>query len=305
MNIQLKKQHTVIIVAGPTAVGKTTFAINLAQRLNTQIISADSRQCYKELSIGVAKPSKQQLLQVQHYFINSHSVHNVVNAGVYEQFALQAVEQIFATNKFAVVVGGTGLYINAFCNGIDAIPEIDTVVRNQILQQYNEYGLQWLQQEIKAKDELFWQTAEQQNPQRLLRALEVVVATGKSICDFKTKSKASRPFNIIKVALALPKEQLHKNINNRVDEMINEGLVNEVQQLIEYKNLNALQTVGYKELFNYFEGTTTLPQAIEQIKIHTRQYAKRQMTWFKKDTNTIWLDANNTDEEIENILKML
>ena len=269
--------------------GKTNFAIKLAQHYNTQIISADSRQCYKELNIGVARPSIEELNFAHHYFIASHHIHQDVNASVFEKYALQCVDEIFANNKIAVMVGGTGLYVNAFCNGIDAIPDVPLETRNNIIKNFTANGLAWLQQEVQTNDPDFWQTAEQQNPQRLMRALEVVEATGKSINTFKRNNQVKRPFNIIKIGLELPREQLINNINIRVDKMVEVGLFKEVESLIPYQHLNALQTVGYRELFEYFSGEKSKELSIEKIKISTRQYAKRQMTWFKKDTDIKWL----------------
>jgi tRNA dimethylallyltransferase len=271
-------------------VGKTSFAIQVAEHFNTQIISADSRQCYQELNIGVAKPSIEELNLIHHYFINSHSILQNVNAGVYERYALQAASEIFMHNNIAVIVGGTGLYVNAFCNGMDEIPNISLEIRNNIINNFNEKGLIWLQNDLKNKDVEFWENCEKHNPQRLMRALEVIEATGRSINSFKNKKQVERPFDIIKIGLELPKEKLHQNINTRVDSMVRNGLVDEVQSLTPYQSLNALQTVGYKELFEYFKGNITLQKAIEKIKISTRQYAKRQMTWFKKDTIVQWFD---------------
>ena len=270
--------------------GKTSFAIQVAEHFNTQIISADSRQCYQELNIGVAKPSIEELNLIHHYFINSHSILQNVNAGVYERYALQAASEIFMHNNIAVIVGGTGLYVNAFCNGMDEIPNISLEIRNNIINNFNEKGLIWLQNDLKNKDVEFWENCEKHNPQRLMRALEVIEATGRSINSFKNKKQVERPFDIIKIGLELPKEKLHQNINTRVDSMVRNGLVDEVQSLTPYQSLNALQTVGYKELFEYFKGNITLQKAIEKIKISTRQYAKRQMTWFKKDTIVQWFD---------------
>ena len=246
--------NTVIVIAGPTAVGKTSLAIQLAQALNTHIISADSRQCYQELDIAVAKPSPEQLTAVKHYFIGSHSIYQKGDAGLFEQYALQSAEEIFTHNKVAVMVGGTGLYINAFCNGIDSMPAVDNTIRNQVVEQYNAQGLQWLQQQVQEKDTAFWQVAEQQNPQRLMRALEFVLSTGESITNYRKGIAVKRPFRIIKVALQLPKELLQNNINTRVDEMVESGLLKEAEQLLPHRHLNALQTVGYTELFDYFDG---------------------------------------------------
>lgn len=243
------------------------------------------------MDIGVAKPSVEELNLVHHYFINSHSIHQQVNAGTYEEYALRSAHEIFAENSIAVMVGGTGLYINAFCNGIDAIPNVPESIRNQIICSYNQNGLEWLQMEVKTKDPAFWKIAEQANPHRLMRALEIIEATGSSILTFRNGEKKQRPFKIVKLGLELNKEQLHHNINTRVDKMIDAGLVQEVESLLQYKNLNALQTVGYRELFDYFGGTIQLQQAIEKIKTNTRQYAKRQMTWFKKDASVQWLHA--------------
>ena len=289
--------NTVIVIAGPTAVGKTAVSVQLAAALQTSIISADSRQCYRELDIAVAKPSAAQLASIPHYFISSHSIHDDVNAGVFEQYALQSAAEIFTRNNTAVMVGGTGLYINAFCDGIDAMPAIPEDVRTRIVEQYHQHGLTWLQQQVKEKDPAFWMIAEQQNPQRLMRALEFVLHTGESITGFRKGNKAERPFRIIKVALWMTKEKLLSNINIRVEEMAAAGLVKEAELLLPFRNLNALQTVGYEELFDYFDGHCTLESALDRIKIHTRQYAKRQMTMFKKKEDYTWINAEGRTAE--------
>ena len=287
------QQPTVIIIVGPTAVGKTAFAISLAQHFNTSIISADSRQCYKELSIGVAKPTAMELAAAKHYFIGSHSIHEEVNAGVFEKYALDAAAQIFITNSTAVMVGGTGLYIKSFCEGIDAMPAISPDLRDRITQEYEKNGLSWLQHQVAAKDPKYWEsTHEKNNPQRLMRALEIVLSTGVSITSFQTDQKITRPFNILKVGLSMPRELLNERINSRVDAMMQEGLLQEVTSLLPHANSNALQTVGYKEIFAHLRGEISLEQAAMQIKQNTRQYAKRQMTWFKKDTEVNWLELN-------------
>lgn len=280
---------TCIIIAGPTAVGKTSFAIRLAQHFGTEIISADSRQCFKELNIGVAKPSAEELKTVAHHFIGSHSVHEEVNAGIFEQYALEKIDTIFSNHDIAVMAGGTGLYIKAFCDGIDKMPEIDPSLREKIIIAFKTNGLKWLQQQVKKNDPVFYEKGEMQNPQRLMRALEVKLSGGRSIIEFQTQQKKQRNFNIIKIGLELPREVLYTNINTRVDLMMKEGLLNEAESLVSLQSLNALQTVGYKELFSCFEGTLTLKEAVEQIKINTRHYAKRQMTWFKKDPQWYWV----------------
>ena len=286
----MSKSKTVIIIAGATASGKTNLSLQLAAHFNTSIISADSRQCFKELNIGVAKPPAESLLSIKHYFINSHSIHDTVNAQVFEQYALNAVNKIFEKNDVAVMVGGTGMYIKAFCEGLDVIPDVDAGIRNEIINNYKENGLAWLQHEVQKADPEYWAGAEQKNPQRLMRALEVKISTGKSINYFRQNKKQKRNFNIIKTALQIPKEQLYSNINNRVDKMINEGLVDEVASLQKFQHINALQTVGYKEVFDFLKGQCLLEDAIKQIKMHTRQYAKRQITWFKMQPDIIWLN---------------
>jgi tRNA dimethylallyltransferase len=292
MSSSLSKNKTCIVIAGPTAVGKTAFAIKLAQHFNSQIISADSRQCYNELHIGVAKPSVEELQQVPHYFINSHSINDNVNAAVFEKYALEKANEIFLVNDIAIVVGGTGLYIKAFCEGIDEMPAIDEAIRNKIITSYTNNGLTWLQQQVQINDAVYFAQGEIQNPQRLMRALEVKLSTGNSITTYQTQKKQTRNFNIIKLALELPRQELYNRINNRVDAMMDTGLLQEAKGLLPQQNLNALQTVGYRELFNYFNGAISLPKAIDLIKQNSRHYAKRQLTWFKKDVTYKWLSPS-------------
>ena len=273
---------TCIIISGPTAVGKTDYGLELAQKYDTQIISADSRQCYKELNIGVAKPSPEQLKSIQHYFINSHSIHDDVNVKVFEQYALDTVEKIFETNDVAVMVGGTGLYIKAFCEGLDDVPLMNETIRNEITESYKSKGLEWLQKEIQKQDPLYFTTGEIQNPQRMMRALEVKLSTGNSILYFHSGKKIKRDFEIKKINLEIPRNDLYERINKRVDTMMNAGLLKEAESLFAYRHLNALQTVGYKELFDFMEEKILLNKAVEDIKKNTRHFAKRQITWFKK-----------------------
>ncbi len=294
------KQKTCIIICGPTASGKTDIAIQLAQYFNTQIISADSRQCFKELNIAVEKPSMQQLLAVQHYFINSHSIQQNFTAADYEKYALAAADEIFTKNNIAIVCGGTGLYLKAFCDGLDDIPKIDESIKIEIIEKYNLHGLAWLQAQIKVEDELYFVQGEIQNPQRIMRALEVVRGTGKSIVHHQQKIKKERYFNIIKIGVEIERELLYNRINVRVDNMIDAGLEMEAKFLLPHKILNALQTVGYREMFEYFEGNLTKQKAFNLIKQNTRHYAKRQVTWFKKDAEIIWLTNNNILEYCKN-----
>jgi tRNA dimethylallyltransferase len=287
------KQKTCILICGPTASGKTDIAIDVAKYFNTQIISADSRQCFNELGIGVAKPSLEQLTDVHHYFINSHSITENISAADFEQYALETVAEIFNKNNVAVMVGGTGLYIKAFCEGLDEIAKTDEQIKIDIAKNYVAHGIVWLQEKIKDEDPLYFEKGEIQNPQRMMRALEVMRNTGKSIITHQQKTKKERDFNIIKIGIDISRHILYEKINKRVDKMMAQGLEKEAQVLLPKKNLNALQTVGYRELFDYFENKTTLEKAIELIKQNSRHYAKRQMTWFKKDTEVIWLSQED------------
>ncbi len=282
---------TVYIVVGPTAVGKTAYAIELAKKLKTEIISADARQCFKELNIGVARPTTSELSMVKHHFIASHSIHEPVNAGVFETYALEKTAELLNQYGSVVMVGGTGLYIKAFAEGMDAIPAIDPAIRLQIQNDLSNNGLAWLQGQVEKLDPTYWAAAdlgEQQNAQRLSRALEVVVGTGQSILDFQQQQKKHRPFAIQKIGLEMPRAQLYDRINQRVLQMVEQGLEEEVRSLLPQFNLNALQTVGYQEWLPYFEGKQSKEAVINAIQQNTRHYAKRQMTWFKKDTSIQW-----------------
>ena len=282
------RQKTVIILLGPTASGKTAAAIELATRYKTEIISADSRQCFRELNIGVARPSPEELKTVPHHFIATHSIHDEVTAASFEQYALTKTAELFIKHDVVVMAGGTGLYIKAFCEGLDTIPAIPAAIRDVITRSYEERGLAWLQEQVKEKDPVFYEKGEIQNPQRMMRALEVVEYTGQSILSFRKNKKTERGFAIVKVGIDLPKEELHRRIHYRVDQMMDHGLLQEVQGLKPYQHLNALQTVGYKELFDFLDNKISLEKAVENIKTNTRQYAKRQMTWFRKDTGILW-----------------
>lgn len=286
---------TVYIIVGPTAVGKTSLAIQLAKHLQTEIISADARQCYKELTIGVARPSVEELNTVPHHFIASHSITETVNASVFEKYALAITEKLFEQKDSVVMVGGTGLYIKAFCEGLDDIPAIDPSVRKNITQSYEDNGLIWLQEQLKQKDPIYWDQAEQENPQRLMRALEVMEGLGKSILTFQCHQKKERPFKIRLIGLEMDRAVLYDRINKRVELMIVQGLKKEVESLLPQFSLNALQTVGYSEWIPYFNQEQGLEEVIAAIQQNTRHYAKRQMTWFKKDPIVQWFNASAPD----------
>lgn len=292
---------TCIVVVGPTAVGKTRLSLALAGCFNTDIISADSRQCYTELNIGVAKPDIRDLTRIKHYFINSHSVREEVNAAVFEQYALAAAEQIFVEKDYAIVVGGTGLYIKAFCEGLDEVPPIDESIRQSLREGYVTNGIAWLQEIAKNSDPLFYESGEIHNPHRVLRALEVKLSTGTSIMELHTSAVKDRPFRIISVGLELPREILYDQINRRVDDMMSAGLREEVTKLRAFRDSTALQTVGYRELFEHIDGKISVEEAVTRIKTNTRRYAKRQLTWFKRDPHIRWFAPHESQQIIDYI----
>lgn len=278
--MSLKK--TVIAVCGPTASGKTDLAIDLAHKYHTEILSADSRQCFKELHIGVAKPTAEQLLKVPHHFIDSYSIFDDVNAGTFEKYALDTSSKVFETNDYLIMAGGTGLYVKAFLEGLHDVPEVSNEIEEFIRSNYYLKGFDWLQEQIEKTDSVYALEGEMQNPQRMMRALGVKLSGGKSILEFHSKPKAERNFQVQKLFLDPPRPLLYERINKRVDQMMENGLLDEVRSLLPHKTLNALQTVGYRELFDYFDNKVSLSEAIELIKRNTRHYAKRQLTWFKK-----------------------
>jgi len=289
-----------IVIAGPTAVGKTAAAIKLAQQLKTEIISADSRQFYREMSIGTAKPDAEELSQAQHHFINSHSITGNFTVGDFEKEALQLLDELFKTHDHVIMVGGSGLFIQAVTQGFDNLPTADPEIRELLNREFAEKGIEHLQQKLKEADPDYYDQVDLNNPQRLVRALEVFQATGKPFSSYRKATVNTRPFESIKIVLDLPREELYDRINRRVDIMVEQGLVEEVRSLLPHRHLNALNTVGYSELFDYFDGKTDLPTAIDLIKQNTRRFAKRQLTWFRKDKDMKWLNATS-----ENLLELL
>lgn len=273
--------------------GKTAIAIALAKRLGTEIVSADSRQCYREMSVGTAKPSAEELREVKHHFIDTHSVTTALDAADYETLALGYLQDIFATRDAAVVCGGTGLYIKALCEGLDTMPAVSDEVVRDVNYEYETRGLQWLQHAVMEEDPDFYKEGEIKNPARLLRALIFKRSVGESIVNYRTGEKKKRDFRIVRVGLELPREVLYERINMRVDKMMTDGLLDEVRNLYSLRHLKNLQTVGYSELFEHIEGLYTLQEAVDKIKQNTRHYAKRQMTWFRKDKEMHWLQADD------------
>ena len=280
---------TLIVIAGPTASGKTAFSIQLAKALNTVIISTDSRQFYKEMSIGTAAPTPKELLQVKHYFIHNISIEDKYDVADYEREVLQLLEVLFKTHDTVILTGGSGLFIDAVCYGIDEMPDVEPEIRQKVENMFQEGGINALANEVQRLDPEYYAIVDRQNPRRLQRALEICYQTGKSFTSFRQNHTAQRDFNIVKYALLCDRQELIERIDKRVDLMMEQGLLEEAKALFPKKHLNALNTMGYKELFAYFEGQCTLEEAVEQIKIHTRQYAKRQMTWLRKDTSYQWI----------------
>ena len=272
--------HHLIIIAGPTAVGKTALSIQLAKHYMCPVISADSRQFYKEMSIGTAKPSIEEMEGIAHYFIDNKSIDDVYNIGEYEKEAIELIEKLFLEHDTLILVGGSGLYINAILNGLDEFEEIPTIIRENLIKQYNEKGISFLQEELKQKDFKYYEEVDTNNPQRMMRALEVCIFKGKPFSEYRTKVKKTRNFNSIPILINTSRAILYDRINKRVDEMISSGLVEEVKSLHNKNQLNALNTVGYKELFSYLENKISLQEAINLIKQNSRRYAKRQLTWF-------------------------
>lgn len=288
-----------IVIVGPTAVGKTSTAIEVAQHYNTCIFSADSRQFYKEMSIGTAKPTPSELAQAQHFFVDSHSIQHPINVGDFEQLVLQQLEEEFQKYDTIILTGGSGLYVDAICNGIDDIPKATEELRNEL----NTWSLEKLQKEVQEKDPEYYSIVDQQNPHRLVRALEVCLTTGKPYSSFRTKQKVERPFNIVKIGLEREREELYHRINTRMDIMLREGLKEEAKLLYPYKELAALKTVGYQEIYRFMDGEYDWNEAVRLLKRNSRRYAKRQMTWFKKDENTSWFHPTDLSQIIAHIEK--
>ena len=280
---------TLLVLTGPTASGKTALAIRWAERLRTEILSADSRQFYREMRIGTAAPTPDELRRVPHHFVQHLSIHDSYNVYRYEQDALALLEKLFQNHENVILCGGSGLYIDALCNGIDLLPDPDPELRENLHRMLRENRVEEFHKMLKEKDPEYYDVVDRNNPVRMVRALEVCIQTGQPYSTLRKQQAKERPFQIIKYAIALPREVLNERINRRVDRMMEEGLEAEARQLYPLRHLNALQTVGYRELFDHFDGKCTLEESVEAIKAHTRQYAKRQMTWFKRDSDYRWI----------------
>ena len=291
------------IILGPTASGKTSLSLQIAKELKTEIISCDSRQFYKELKIGTAPPSPEELKNTKHHFIQHLSIKENYNTGKYEEDAICKITSLFNKYDNLILVGGSGLYINAICNGLDDIPQIPQKIRDRINNEFLEKGIGWLQEKVKEIDIDFYQKSDANNPQRLKRCLEIHTYTGKKISSFYRKEKIKRDFKIIKIGISTDREILYNRINQRVDKMIKNGLIDEAKGLFQYQKFNALNTVGYKELFDFFEKKINKEISIKEIKKNSRRLAKRQITWFKRDKQINWFNLDQKDEIIKFILE--
>ena len=288
-----KHKKTLVVVVGPTAVGKTATAILLAQHFNTEILSADSRQFYREMSIGTAKPDVEELAAAPHHFINSHSIAQEYSAGDFERDALKLLDELFLTKDTVIMVGGSGLFVRAVCEGLDDLPKAPEGVRDALNKAFEENGLEPMKARLKELDPAYYAVADIDNPQRVIRALEVYEATGNPMSFYQKKEQASRPFQVVTVGLNMDRPKLYERINLRVDNMLAAGLIDEVKSLEQYRHKPALLTVGYSEIFDYFDGYLSLEEAIDKIKQNSRRYAKRQITWFKKYGSTTWFEPHD------------
>ena len=295
---------TLIVITGPTAVGKTRLCIDIAKHFDIPVINADSRQIYKELKIGTASPTEEEMLGVKHYFIGTLSLEDYYSASLYEQQVLALLEEQFKEKNYALMSGGSMMYIDAVCNGIDDIPTIDDKTRETMKRRLQEEGLPKLCEELQRLDPEYYEIVDRQNPKRVVHALEICTMTGRTYTSFRKREKKQRPFHIVKIGLNRDREELYERINTRVDQMMAEGFLKEAEGLFHRKSLNALNTVGYKELFDYLEGRWTLEEAVERIKGNTRRYARKQLTWFKKDEQVKWFHPDQKEDIINYILSM-
>lgn len=292
------KRKTLLTIVGPTAIGKTRMAIALATHFGTEILSCDSRQFFKELRIGTAVPSAEELMAAPHHFIQHKSIFEAYSVGDFERDAIALLDKLFKKHDVVVMVGGSGLYAKAIIDGLDDFPEVDEVIRQELNEAYAQKGIEYLQELLKTLDEVQYNQMDVQNPQRLIRALEVCRASGKPYSSFLQRKEKQRDFTSVQIGLTADRTEVYERINKRVDMMLEEGLLIEAQDMMPYKHLNALQTVGYKELFSFFEGECSFEVAIEAIKMNTRRFAKRQFTWFQKDKRIKWFDYRSSLEEV-------
>lgn len=296
--IYFRMNRVLIVIGGPTASGKTDLAIKVAKYFNTEIISADSRQCYREISIGTAKPDEKQLNEVPHHFINSHSINEIFNSGKFAIEGEKILQKIFNNSPYAIVAGGSGLYIKALIKGLDEFPEISYETRKKLQEEYQSKGLEYIQSELRDSDIEYYQNVDINNPRRIIRALEVFRESGKPYSSFLKKNTVEKNYQVLNFTTNPDRDQLYRNIDNRVTDMIGAGLVDEALAITEYRNHPALQTVGYREIFDYQDGKYDLETAIDKIRQHTRNYAKRQVTWFRNQGDFVNLDPESPFSDI-------
>lgn len=292
-----------IVITGPTAVGKTDLCIDVAHQLDIPIINADSRQLFRELRIGTAAPTNEQMAEVKHYFVGTLGIGDYYSASMYEQDVLHLLDSLFRDSDYALLSGGSMMYIDAVCNGIDDIPTVDDETRTTLKQRLANEGLEPLVEELHRLDPEHWAIVDRKNPRRVVHALEICLMTGKTYTSFRKSEKKERPFKIVKIGLNRNREELYNRINLRVDNMMSQGLLDEAKRMVEYRNVNALNTVGYKELFNYIDGLWTLDEAVERIKGNTRRYARKQLTWFKRDTLMQWFHPDDRSDIMTYIMQ--
>lgn len=296
-------KKTLIVITGPTAVGKTDLCLDIAKYFGIPIINADSRQIYREIKIGTAAPTEEQLQQVRHYFVGTQALTDYYSASIYEQEVMSLLDTLFQTSDYALLSGGSMMYIDALCNGIDDIPTVDDETRNTLKRRLAEEGLESLCEQLRVLDPEHYEIVDKKNPRRVVHALEICLMTGRTYTSFRTNEHKERPFNIIKIGLTRDREIIYERINRRVDIMMEQGFLDEARSVYALRHLNALNTVGYKELFAYLDGTWSLDEAIERIKGNTRRYARKQLTWYKKDPLVTWFSPDDKKLILNHIIK--
>lgn len=292
---------TLIVIVGPTGVGKTELCLKVAEAFGTVIVNADSRQIFKEIPVGTAAPTIAERRRIRHYFVGNLHIDQYYNASMFENDVIALLDTLFKEKDYVIMSGGSMMYVDAVCNGIDDIPTVDTATRSKVMREYEEKGLDYICGRLEELDPGYYSIVDKRNPKRVIHAVEICLSTGRTYTSFRVNAKKDRPFNIIKVGLTLDREQLYERIDGRVDRMVADGLIQEAEKMYPYRNLNSLNTVGYKELFDYFDGKCTLEEAVFRIKCDTHKYCRKQLTWFKRDKDIHWFSPNNVEEIINYI----
>ena len=292
---------TLIVIVGPTGVGKTELCLKVAEAFGTVIVNADSRQIFKEIPVGTAAPTIAERRRIRHYFVGNLHIDQYYNASMFENDVIALLDTLFKEKDYVIMSGGSMMYVDAVCNGIDDIPTVDTATRSKVMREYEEKGLDYICGRLEELDPEYYSVVDKRNPKRVIHAVEICLSTGRTYTSFRVNAKKDRPFNIIKVGLTLEREQLYERIDGRVDRMVAVGLIQEAEKMYPYRNLNSLNTVGYKELFDYFDGKCTLEEAVFRIKCDTHKYCRKQLTWFKRDKDIHWFSPNNVEEIINYI----